>query len=91
METPRYIPLASTVVGSRGGVVTCMRTTGENVILGLDNGVVIILDADGKNERNLNASKSGVWCLDLWKDEGGEEWLVVGGVNLLEIWNIRTL
>lgn len=91
METPSYTPLASTIVGSHGGIVTCMRTTGENIILGLDNGIVVIFDADGKNERRLKTSKSGVWCLDVWKDEKGEEWLVIGGVDLLEIWNTGTL
>ncbi|KUJ14767.1 WD40 repeat-like protein [Mollisia scopiformis] len=91
MATDGFSSLASTVVSSQGGVVTCMKATAKNVFLGLDNGTVSILDADGRSEKNLKAGQKGVWCLDVWEDETVEEWIVVGGVDLLGVWSLRSL
>ncbi|CZR57560.1 uncharacterized protein PAC_07449 [Phialocephala subalpina] len=83
-------PLSSTIVSPHGGVVTCMKATPRNIFLGLDTGIVSILDADGTNERKLKASKMGVWCLDVWED-GGDEYMVVGGVDsVLGTWSVGT-
>lgn len=90
-STDENCPLSSTVISSDRAVVTCMKATLRNVLLGLDNGTVSILDLDGKNERKLRASKMGVWCLDIW-DDGRDEFVAVGGVDsVVGIWNVGTL